>query len=75
MTVQAGGSGEASRVEDVFEQQMCLTYESQVSVSTAQRYSTTQVLDQLEEWIKENPIPYTSNAKFSKELSHKFRYS
>jgi hypothetical protein len=75
MTVQRGGSGEESRVEDPFEKQMCLTYESQVRVSTAQRYGKTQVLDQLEDWIKENPIPHTSNAKFSKELSPKFRYS
>jgi hypothetical protein len=27
-----------------------------------------QALDQLEEWMKENPIPYISNDKFSQEV-------
>jgi hypothetical protein len=45
------GSGEASRVdEDPFEKQMRLTNEA--------RYVKPQTLDQLEEWIKEKPIPY-----------------
>jgi hypothetical protein len=46
---------------------MSLSYESQVRVSTVQRYGKTQALDQLEEWMKENPIPYISNDKFSQE--------
>ena len=64
-------SGEASRVdEDPFEKQMRLTHESsaeQLRASTAPRYVKPQALDQLEEWIKENPIPYISNDKFSPE--------
>ncbi len=36
-------------------------------VSTVQRYDKPQALDQLEEWMKENPIPYISNDKFSQE--------
>jgi hypothetical protein len=28
---------------------------------------SSQTLDQLEEWIKEKPIPYISNDKFSQE--------
>jgi hypothetical protein len=43
---------------------MRLSYESQVRASTAQRYGKPQALDQLEEWMKENPIPYI---KFSQE--------
>jgi hypothetical protein len=47
--------------------QMRLRYESQVRVSTVQRYGKPQVLDELEEWMKETPIPYISNDKFSQE--------
>ena len=39
----------------------------QLRVSTAPRYVKPQALDQLEEWIKEKPIPYISNDKFSQE--------
>ncbi len=53
--------------EDPFEKQMCLRYESQVRVSTVQRYGKPQTLDQVEEWMKENPIPYISNDKFCQE--------
>ena len=42
-----------------------LSYESQVRASTVQRYGKPQALYQLEEWMKENPIPYISNDKFS----------
>ena len=35
--------------------------------STLQRYGKPQALDQLEEWMKEKPIPYISNDKFSQE--------
>jgi hypothetical protein len=38
-----------------------------VRASTAPRYVKPQALDQLEEWIKENPIPYISSDKFSQE--------
>jgi hypothetical protein len=37
------------------------------STQTVQRYGKPQALDQLEEWMKENPIPYISNDKFSQE--------
>jgi hypothetical protein len=40
--------------------------EAQVRASPSKRYVKTQV-DQLEEWLKETPIPYISNDKFSKE--------
>jgi hypothetical protein len=43
--------------EDPFEKQMRLRYESQVRASTVQRYDKSQTLDQLEEWMKEKPIP------------------
>ncbi len=46
---------------------MRLSYESQVRASTVQRYGKPQALDQLEEWMKENPIPYIFNDKFSQE--------
>jgi hypothetical protein len=39
----------------------------QLKASTAPRYVKPQVLDQLEEWMKEKPIPYISNDKFSQE--------
>ena len=53
--------------EDPFEKQMRLSYESQVRVSTVKRYGKPQALDQLEEWMKEKPIPYICNDKFSQE--------
>jgi hypothetical protein len=46
---------------------MRLSYESQVRDSIVQRYGKSQALDQLEEWIEENPIPCISNDKFSQE--------
>ena len=68
MTVQGAASGASARVdEDPFEKQMRLDYESQVRVSTVQTSVNPQVLDELEEWIKEKPVPYTSNDKFSQE--------
>ena len=64
-------SGETSSVdEDPFEKQMRLTNEvsaQQLRTTTSPRYVKPQALDQLEEWIKENPIPYMSNDKFSQE--------
>jgi hypothetical protein len=68
MTVEGGVSfvGDPPD-EDPSEKQMRLTYESQVRGSTVQRYDKTQSLDQLEEWMKEEPIPYISNDKFSQE--------
>ena len=39
----------------------------QLRASTAPRYVKPQALDQLEEWMKEKPIPYISNDKFSQE--------
>ena len=53
--------------EDPFEKQMRLRYETQVRTSTSQTYDKPQALDQLEEWIKEKPIPYISNDNFSQE--------
>ena len=44
---------------------MRLSYESQVRVSTVQTYDKSPTLDQLEEWMKEKPILYISNDKFS----------
>ena len=65
------GSGEVSRVdEDSFEKELCLADETsteQLRVSTAPRYVKPEALDQLEEWMKEKPIPYLSNDKFSQE--------
>ncbi len=61
--------------EDPFEKQMCVTNESnveQLRTSTAPRYVKPQDFDQLEEWIKENPIPYMSNDKFSQEGIFKY---
>jgi hypothetical protein len=54
--------------EDPFEKQMRLSNESQVRASTVQRYDKSQTLDQLEEWMKEKPIPYISNDNFSQEV-------
>ena len=65
------GSGDVSRVdEELFEKELCLANETSVEqhrVSTAPRYVKPKALDQLEEWMKENPIPYMSNDKFSQE--------
>ena len=63
----ASSSAGAPVDEDQFEKQMRLSYESQVRVSTVQRYGKSQTLDQLEEWMREKPIPYISNDKFSQE--------
>ena len=49
--------------------QIRLTYESQVRASTAQSYGKSHTLDQLQEWIKENPIPYISNDKSVRKTS------
>ncbi len=61
-------SGKVSRVdEDPFETEMCLAYETsaqEVRVS----YVNPKALDQLEGWMKEKPIPYISNDKFSQEV-------
>ena len=58
MTVEGGASSTGAPAdEDPFEKQMRLIYESQVRVSTVQRYGKSQALDQLEEWMKEKPIP------------------
>ena len=67
LTGDGVGLGEPSPDEDEFEKQMRLSYESQVRVSTVQRYGKSQVLDQLEEWMKKKPIPYISIDKFSQE--------
>jgi hypothetical protein len=61
------GSGKVSRVdEDPFEKEMRLANETsaeEVRVS----YINTKALDQLKDWMKENPIPDISNHKFSQE--------
>jgi len=61
------GSGDVSRVdEDPFEKEIRLAKETsteEVRVS----YVNPKTLDQLEEWMKEKPIPYISNDKFSQE--------
>ena len=71
MTVEGRASSvEAPEDEDAFEKQMCLNNEAtteQLRASTAPRYVKPQALDQLEEWMKENPIPYITNDKFSQE--------
>ncbi len=52
----------ASRVdEDPFEKQMNETSVEQLRASTGPRYVKPQTLDQLEEWIKEKPIPCIAN--------------
>jgi hypothetical protein len=65
------GSGDVSRVdEDPFEKELRLANETsaeQHRVSTGPRYVKPKALDQLEEWMKEKPIPYMSNDKFSQE--------
>ncbi len=69
MTVKGGASSVGDPADkDPFEQQMRLRYESQVRASTVRRYGKPQALDQLEEWMKEKPIPYISNDKFSQEV-------
>jgi hypothetical protein len=71
MTVEGGASSVGAPVdEDAFEKQMRLSNEAtteQLRTSTSPRYVKPQALDQLEEWMKENPIPYISNDKFSQE--------
>ena len=61
------GSRKVSRVdEDPFETEMRLANETsaqEVRVS----YVNPKALDQLEEWMKEKPVPYISNDKFSQE--------
>ena len=58
-------SGKVSRVdEDPFEKEIRLVNETraeEVRVS----YTNPKVLDQLEEWMKEKPIPYISNHRTS----------
>ncbi len=65
------GSGDVSRVdEDPFEKELRLANETiteQHRVSTSPTYVKPKALDQLEEWMKEEPIPYLSNDKFSQE--------
>ncbi len=51
---------------------MCRIHETtteQLRVSTTPRYVKPQSLDQLEEWMKENPIPYISNVQSGRYLS------
>ncbi len=71
MTVEGRASSVgAPEDEDAFEKQMRLSNEAtaeQLRASTAPRYVKPQALDQLEEWMKEKPIPYISNDKFSQE--------
>ena len=71
MTVEGGASSVGAPAdEDAFEKQMRHSHEAtteQLRASTAPRYVKPQALDQLEEWMKENPIPYISNDKFSQE--------
>ncbi len=61
-------SGKVSRVdEDPFEKEMCLANETRVE-EVRVSYVNPKTLDQLEEWMKEKPIPYISNDKFSQEV-------
>ena len=64
-------SGDVSRVdEDPFEKEIRLVNETnseQHRVSTSPTYVKPKAFDQLEEWMKEKPIPYLSNDKFSQE--------
>jgi hypothetical protein len=58
-------SGEVSRVdEDPFEKEMRLANETSAEELRVS-YVKPKALDQLEEWMKEKPIPYISNDKFS----------
>jgi hypothetical protein len=65
MTGDGEDSGEPSHDEDDFEKQMRLTNESDKTVVRASP-SQAQV-DQLEEWLLEEPIPYISIDNFSQE--------
>ena len=71
MTVEGRASSAGDpEDEDAFEKQMRLSNEEtaeQLRASTAPRYVKSQALDQLEEWMKEKPIPYITNDKFSQE--------
>ncbi len=61
------GSGKVSRVdEDPFEKEMCLANETSVE-EVRVSYVNPKTIDQLEEWMKEKPIPYISTDKFSQE--------
>jgi hypothetical protein len=65
MTGDGEGLGEPSPDEDDFEKQMRLANESD---KTAVRVSPSHAqVDQLEGWLLEKPIPYTSNDNFSQE--------
>ena len=55
----------AAAQDDVQEDDVEMTVEGRAS--TAPRYVKPQALDQLEEWMKEKPIPYISNDKYSQE--------
>ena len=62
---------EEDEVEIPFEKELCLVNETsaeQLRVSTTPRSVKPKTLDQLEEWMKEKPIPYISNDKFSQEV-------
>ena len=71
ITVQGGASSVGAPAdEDAFQKHMRLSNEAtteQLRASTAPRYVKPEALDQLEEWMKEEPIPYISNDKFSQE--------
>ena len=68
MTVEGGSSGTGVPAdEDPFGKQMCLGSESQVRVSTVHKYVKSRVLDQLEKWMTEQPLPCMFNDKFSQE--------
>ena len=61
------GSGQVSRVdEDPFETAMRLANETSAQAVRVS-YVNPKALDQLEEWMKEKPIPYIGNDKFSQE--------
>ena len=70
-------SGEVSCVdEDPFEKEIRLANETiveELRVSTSPRYVKPKTLDQLEELMKENPIPYISNDKVSQEDIFQYR--
>jgi hypothetical protein len=60
-------SGKVSRVdEDQFEKEIRVANETSVE-EVRVSYVNPKTLDQLEEWMKEKPIPYISNDKFSQE--------
>jgi len=68
MTVEGGASSVGAPAdEDAFEKQMRLSNEAtteQLRATTAPRYVKPQPLDQLEEWMKEKPIPYIRKILF-----------